>query len=141
MARVAHATSAAWHRNQIVAVSHPKDLDGNPRSKLNGSSNSLLVATSLAQCVLVDSAILHDDDEILSGICDEVDVVEGIAIDEQQIRKSTHFDDAEPAGVGIDEAREGHQLAVVGGGHLERFGGRIPADHHGEILPLPAGSP
>jgi hypothetical protein len=35
-------------------------------------------------CVLVDFAILHDDDKILVGICDEVDVVEGIAIDQQQ---------------------------------------------------------
>ena len=34
-----------------------------------------------------------------------------------------------------------HQLAIVGGRHLERFGGRVPADHHGKILPLPAGSP
>ena len=75
--------SAAQHRNQIVAISHPKDLDRNPRSKLNGCSDSLLVATSPAQCVLVDSAILHDDDKVLLGICDEVDVVKGIAIDQQ----------------------------------------------------------
>ena len=67
MARVVHVISAAQHRNQIVAISHPKDLDRNPRSKLNGCSDSLLVATSLAQCVLVDSAILHDDDKILVG--------------------------------------------------------------------------
>src|SRR5258708_30488625 len=102
MARVAHATSAARHRNQIVAISHPKEWDRNPRSKINGSSGPLLLATSLAQCVLVDSAILHDDYKILVGICDEVDIVEGIAIDEQQIRKCPNFHHAEPAGIWID---------------------------------------
>ena len=74
--------SATQHRNRIVAISHPKDLDTNPRCKPNDSSGSLLVATSLAQCVLVDSAILHNDDKTLVGICDEIDVVEGIAIDQ-----------------------------------------------------------
>jgi len=60
--------------------------------------------TSFAQSVLVDSAIFHDDDEILVGICDEVDVVKGITIDEQQICKCPNFHDAELAGIGIDEA-------------------------------------
>ena len=51
------------------------------------------------------------------------------------------FDDTEFARIGIDVSGERHQIAIVGGRHLERFGGRVPADHHGKILPLPAGSP
>jgi hypothetical protein len=40
MARVAHATSAALHRNQIAAISQPKDLDRNLRKEFNGSSRA-----------------------------------------------------------------------------------------------------
>src|ERR1700675_1208255 len=124
MARVAHATSAAWHRNQIAAISRPKTLDRSLRKEFNGSSRAstpdaclawrlarattrasfhdrrnghgtCAYWTSLAQRVLVDFAILHDDDKILVGICDEVDVVEGIAIHQQQICKCAGFHDAE----------------------------------------------
>src|SRR5258708_24509859 len=109
MARVAHATSIARHSNQIAATSQPNDLDSNLRSELSGSSPSPQLPervwavaapratrsvisrptatyadrTSLAQCVLVDSAILHDDDKVLVGVCHEIDILEGAAIDEQ----------------------------------------------------------
>ena len=38
MARAAHAMSTARHRNQIIAISQPKDLDRNLLNELSGSS-------------------------------------------------------------------------------------------------------
>src|SRR6266446_4474031 len=40
MARVAHAMSATWHRNQIPAINQPRDLERNPRSELSDYSRS-----------------------------------------------------------------------------------------------------
>src|ERR1700754_2763082 len=136
MASVAHVTSAALRRNQITAISQPKGLDRNFRGELKDSSRASQLSahvdvtaceddttagsvsgwTSLAQRVLVDFAVLHDDDKVLVGIGNKIEVLKRIAVDEQQIRKCTDFHDAELAGIGFDEARKGHQLAVVSGG-------------------------
>ena len=52
MARVAHAMSAAWHRNQITAISQPKDADRNLRNELNGSLHAPLVESHLLSVFL-----------------------------------------------------------------------------------------
>ena len=38
----------------------------------------------LLQGVLVDHAVLHDDDEILRRIADEIDILERVAVDQQK---------------------------------------------------------
>jgi hypothetical protein len=59
------------------------------------------------QTVLVNLAIFHDNNEILVGISDELDIVERIAIHEQKIGKRALFDDADFAWIGI--ARTGQR--------------------------------
>ena len=61
---------------------------------------------SLGHGILVDRAIFHDDEEILARICNEIDVLQRIAADQQQIRERTRFHDAELAGIGIALARQ-----------------------------------
>jgi hypothetical protein len=54
------------------------------------------------QGVLVDGAILHDDEEVLSRVCDQVEVCRRVAVDKQKVGKPPY---AEPAGIGIARAR------------------------------------
>ncbi len=128
MASVAQAMSKARHRNQITATSQPKDLERNLRNEVSGSSRSRRLPganrTLIIQAILVDCAILHDDDKVLVWICDKIDILKRIAVDEQQIRKCADLDHTELAGIRIDETGESHQLAIVGGGHLQCFGRR-----------------
>src|SRR3984893_13668115 len=79
--------------------------------------------------------------KFLSGFATRLRSSSGLPSTSGRSASAPDFDDTELAGIGIDEAGESHQLAIVGGRHLERFGGRVPSDHHREILPLPAGSP
>src|SRR6478752_5351428 len=86
MARLAHAISMAWHRIQIPAASQPRGLDRNLRYQLSGSSrpSRLPTVTLPGQRVLVDAAVLHDD-EVLLGVCDAIDTRQRIAVDQQQV--------------------------------------------------------
>ena len=52
---------------------------------------------SIAKGVLVDPAVLHDDLEVLGGVGDQVDILQRIAVDQQQIGKRALFHDAELA--------------------------------------------
>src|SRR6185312_4036766 len=55
--------------------------------------------------VFVNFSVLHDHEEIFSGVFDELNVCNRIAIHEQQVRQGTCFDNAEFSGIGI--ARSG----------------------------------
>lgn len=55
--------------------------------------------------ILVDNSIFHDDLEIVGGVGNKADIVEGISVDEQQIRECALFHDAELAGIRIPLAR------------------------------------
>src|SRR5690606_28991398 len=66
--------------------------------------------SSVRQGVLVDLAVLHDDEKALVGIGDELDVVERISIDEQKISQRARLDYAELARIGIALSGESQQL-------------------------------
>ena len=53
------------------------------------------------QGILVDGAILHDDEEVLARICNEIDIFQRIAVDKQQIRERPLFHDTKLARIGI----------------------------------------
>ena len=83
----------------------------------------------LPQGVLVNPAIFHDDHEVYLGILDELDVLNRVAIHEQQICQRAFLDDPELAGLGAAQAGEREQFRVGGRGHGERLCRRIPLDH------------
>ena len=56
---------------------------------------------ALPQRVLVDLSILHDEDEVLDRVLDELDVLDWVAVDEKQVGERAFFDDTELAGVRI----------------------------------------
>jgi hypothetical protein len=58
--------------------------------------------------ILVDFAVLHDHDKVLSRVLDELDVFQRIAIDEHKIRERPLFNHTKLAGIGIDKSGECH---------------------------------
>ena len=48
--------------------------------------------------ILVDLAVLHDDDEVLGRVLDQLDVRDRVAVDQQQVGERAFLDDAELAG-------------------------------------------
>jgi len=84
--------------------------------------------SSLGQRIFIDRAILHNDQKVFVGVFYELDILQGIAIDQQQIRECALLHNTKLAGIGIDKPRKCHQLAIVCGGHFERLGRRVPAD-------------
>src|SRR5687768_13651812 len=69
-------------------------------------------ADGRAQRVLVDAAVLHDDDEVLLGIRDQADVLDRIAVDQQQVGERPLRDDADPAWIRVAQTGQSQQLAV-----------------------------
>ena len=65
-----------------------------------GASRGRRAALS-TQGVLDDLAVLHDERERLLRLRDQPDVLDGIAVDHQEIGERIHFDHAELAGIGI----------------------------------------
>jgi hypothetical protein len=51
--------------------------------------------------VLVDFPVFHDDQEVLGGILDEFDVLQRVAVHQQQIGQCAFFHHTELAGIGI----------------------------------------
>lgn len=68
-------------------------------------SNSAMTLLLTGKRILVDDSIFHDDLEILGGVGKKADIVQGISVDEQQIRECALFHDAELAGIRIPFAR------------------------------------
>ena len=60
---------------------------------------------AVLQRVLVDASVLHDDQEAFVGASNQLDVLQRIAIDEQQIGECAFFNHAELAGIGIPRPR------------------------------------
>jgi hypothetical protein len=58
---------------------------------------------SLDQSILVNRAVFHDDQKILVRIGDELDVLQRIAVDEQQVGERTFLHNAQSAGIWIAE--------------------------------------
>jgi hypothetical protein len=58
----------------------------------------------MRETILVDFAALHDHDKVLGGIFDQLDVVERIAVDQQEIGERALLHDAELAGVRVSRA-------------------------------------
>ena len=59
---------------------------------------------SLGNGVLVDDAVLHDDQKPVRRVSNEVDVFQGIAVDHQEIGQGTLFNDAQLAGIRVAQA-------------------------------------
>ena len=51
----------------------------------------------------LDPPILHDDLEVLGGVGDQVDILQWIAVDQQQIGERSLFHDAELARLNDEE--------------------------------------
>jgi hypothetical protein len=64
--------------------------------------------SSLGHCILVDPAILHNDQKVFVGIFDELDIFQRIAIDQQQISKCAFFHNTKLARIGVDKSGECH---------------------------------
>src|SRR5678815_3996041 len=90
---------------------------------------------SPGQGILVDGAVLHDDEEVLVGICDEIEVLQGIAVDQKQVRERTLFHDTELARIGIALSGQRQQLGVGRGRHGESFGGGVQRASEARIAP------
>ncbi len=89
-----------------------------------------------SQGILVYPPILHDNFEVLGGIGDQVDILQWIAVDQQQIGKRALFHDAELARIRTAFAGQCQQFGVGSGRHGERFGWTVPADKRGQNCPL-----
>jgi len=74
--------------------------DGKPKSAKKGKSGSGLAGSCL-QGVLVDLAVLHDDQNAAVGIRKQRDVLDGVAVNKQQVCVRALLDDTQLAGIGI----------------------------------------
>src|SRR5690242_15228371 len=95
-----------------------------PPSGIDCGSNPQMFALSrlALKTVLVDLSVLHDDQEILCRILDEPDVLDRIAIDQQEIGQRALFHHAQLAGIGISLAGQSEQLGIRRCCHDQRFG-------------------
>src|SRR5262245_17175518 len=93
----------------------------------------------LRQRVLVELSILHDQDEVLDGVLDELDVLDRVAVDDKQVGQRAFFDDTELAGIRIALPGQRQQLGVGPRRHDERFGGAVPTDQLGQQFPVTLG--
>ena len=64
--------------------------------------------SSLGHCILVDLAILNNDQKVFVGIFDELDIFQRISIDQQQISKCAFLHNTKLARIGIDKSGECH---------------------------------
>jgi len=64
--------------------------------------------SSLGHCILVDPAILHNDQKVFVGVFDQLDIFQGISTDQQQISKCAFFHNTKLARIGIDKSGECH---------------------------------
>jgi hypothetical protein len=61
----------------------------------------------LPASVLADRSVFHDHQHRMGGVCQQLDIVEWVALDQQQIGKRSLFDDAELSRIGVAGARQG----------------------------------
>ena len=85
----------------------------------------------------MDLSVLHDDKEILSRIRDKLDVVDWIAVDEQQIGERALLHNPQLPRIGIARARQAKQLSVGGRRHRQYFCIRVPFGQMGQHRALP----
>ena len=94
---------------------------------------------SLAQCILVDPAVLHDDEQVFLRILDQLDVGDWITVDEQQVGERAFLDDAELAWIRVSFPRQRQQLGVRSCSHRQSFGGGVPLNQLGQQRPVTPG--
>src|ERR1700727_1449720 len=95
-----------------------------PSYSRTAAAESSCLAGSLGKRILEDLSVLHDHDKIPGRIRNQVDVLHGIALDQQEIGQGPFLDDAQLARIGTAQSREREQLSVVAGRHLERLARR-----------------
>src|SRR6476659_2885152 len=104
------------------------------------ATSSTYIASAPNPCgVRVDAAVLHDQGEVAVRVGEEIDVLGGVALDQEEVGEGARFDDAVRAGVGVSRSAQGDELAVGGGGHGEDLDGRVPAGQLGQRAPLAGG--
>src|SRR5215510_7893418 len=125
--------------SEVGSRSNPREDRGPVRRSGTGASgwaSPSPPARLLTERVLVDFSVLHDEDEVLGRILDQLDVLDRVAVDEKQVGQRAFFDDTERAGVRIAFAGQCQQFGVRSGGHCERLGGTVPADKRGQNCAL-----
>src|SRR5262249_25496633 len=95
------------------------------------SPRRVLQGVSLWQCIFVDLAVFHDDLKVLGGIGDQVDIVQGITVNKQQIRKCAALHYAKLPLIRTTLARQRQQFGVGTSRHGECFGRGVPTDKRG----------
>src|SRR5262249_14276349 len=95
-----------------------------------------MLCSSKIQSVFEDFPVLHDDDEVLCRIFDELDVGDRVAVGEQEVGECAFLDHPELAGIRIALAGQLQQLGIRPGRHDQRFGGCVPADELRQQLSL-----
>lgn len=94
-----------------------------PAAGMMMSGARIMPALFLLDQILVEDSVLHDHKKILFRVVDQLQVVQGIAVDKQQVRHRPFLNDAKLAGIGTPQAGEREQLGVVRGRHSEHFSG------------------
>jgi hypothetical protein len=58
--------------------------------------------------ILVNLSVFHNDEEVLGGVFDELDVFQRVAINQKQVCECALFHNTKLAGIGIDKSGECH---------------------------------
>jgi hypothetical protein len=61
----------------------------------------------------VDLPVLHDDEEVIGGVFDQLDVLERVAVHQQQVGQCALSNDAQPTGIRIARPGQRQQLHIV----------------------------
>ena len=69
-----------------------KPPEASARGRVSASNS---FSRSLLERVLVDISVLHDQDKVAVGVGNEVEILQGIAVDQYQIRIGAFLDHAE----------------------------------------------
>ena len=111
--RASHEHGVPVHGDHAAEIVHtkkhlpPRSCYQSP-SRRNEHFRAPDVESSLGHRILVDHAILHNDQKVFVGIFDELDIFQRISIDQQQIGKCAFFHNTKLAGIGIDKSGECH---------------------------------
>ena len=88
---------------------------------------------------LVYRSVFDDQQKVFLRLGQQFDILQRVAVDEQQIGQGVRLDRSERARIGIPAARQGEQLRVVAGYHFQYFVVREPAGQLGDSSVLVLG--
>jgi len=110
--RVSHEHRAPVHGDHAPEIVHKETFARHSCYQSPPRRNEHLrdpdLESSLGHCILVDPAILHNDQKVFVGVFDQLDIFQRISIDQQQISKCAFFHNTKLARIGIDKSGESH---------------------------------